>query len=392
MATATVIEDDDEERSIVVSGSAVSAEIDKQIATAKAYPRSFSVFKKTAMEMATLDEETAESCFYVLPRSGRDISGPGVRLAEIVASAWHNMRVEAKQVGEVQPADKFVTVSGTAWDMETNVAWSIETKRRIVDKNGKQYNDDMVGVTTNAACAIAGRNAVFKVVPSAYWKTIYEKCLEIVKGDVETLASRRASALEHFQKLGVSQDKVFGVLEVKDVEDITLDHLVKLRGLATALKEGSTTLDEAFPKPDSPTMPAKKSEKKDEKNGDKATTSGQENKSSGGPVDAADSGGDGAKVGDKEQGSSGQVAGKATSGNKTSGKSEKDSKGETKEVQEKADPLKVKLDALRKLVEGPIEAIRDIDSKTLQEMCKGLKGDDFNQLLIDYSVRKADLK
>ena len=37
-------------------------EIDRQVATAHQYPRSLAVFKRKAMEMATLDEETARAC------------------------------------------------------------------------------------------------------------------------------------------------------------------------------------------------------------------------------------------------------------------------------------------------------------------------------------------
>src|SRR5690606_17376874 len=76
----------------VVSGGALSeltrAEIDMQIATAKRYPRSLTQFKESAMEMACLDEETAASMFYVLPRDGKKIEGPSVRLAEVVGSAF----------------------------------------------------------------------------------------------------------------------------------------------------------------------------------------------------------------------------------------------------------------------------------------------------------------
>ena len=39
---------------------------------------------------------------------------------------------------------------------------------------------------------------------------------------------------------------VFKKLNVKGVEEVTLDHLVVLRGIATALKEGDTTVDEVF--------------------------------------------------------------------------------------------------------------------------------------------------
>ena len=59
------------------------AEIDTQIATARAYPRSLKRFRETATTMATLDEKTAASCFYALPRGGKSIMGPSARLAEI---------------------------------------------------------------------------------------------------------------------------------------------------------------------------------------------------------------------------------------------------------------------------------------------------------------------
>ena len=43
-----------------------SAEIDKQIATAKAYPRDPVAAVAEMQQLALFDEETAESCFYHL--------------------------------------------------------------------------------------------------------------------------------------------------------------------------------------------------------------------------------------------------------------------------------------------------------------------------------------
>jgi hypothetical protein len=43
-------------------------EIDIQITTARRFPRSIEQFQKKALSMATIDEETAASCFYVLPK------------------------------------------------------------------------------------------------------------------------------------------------------------------------------------------------------------------------------------------------------------------------------------------------------------------------------------
>lgn len=230
-------------------------EIDVQIVTAKRFPRSIETFKKRALSMATLDVETAAACFYVLPRGGKNIEGPSARLAEIVASAWGHMRIEARTVSE---DDRFVTARGTAWDLENNVAIAFEVRRRITDKQNHRYNDDMIGVTANAAASIALRNAVFKVVPSAFTREIYHECRRVAVGDAKTLATTRATMLEYFQKMGVMPGRVFALLEVKGIEDITLDHVATLRGLATAIKEGETSVDEAFaePKANGTTTPA----------------------------------------------------------------------------------------------------------------------------------------
>mgnify|MGYP001559025338 CR=1 FL=1 len=216
------------------------AEIDVQITTAKRYPRSVTAFKREAEEMATLDEETAGSMFYVLPRAGKNIEGPSVRLAEIVGSAWGNLRYEARVV---DVGERHIAAQGTAFDLEKNIAARVEVRRRITDKRGKRYNDDMIGVTANAACSIALRQAIFKVVPFAYVKDIYEKAREVSVGKGLTMEQRRGRALEWFSKAGAKQADVLKLLARKGVEDITVDDLILLQGLKTAIQDNETTWD-----------------------------------------------------------------------------------------------------------------------------------------------------
>ncbi|MFM7859586.1 MAG: hypothetical protein ACKO96_48585, partial [Flammeovirgaceae bacterium] len=137
------------------------AEIDTQIATAKAFPRSEKMFMDRAISMATVTEEIAQSCIYALPRGGKPIEGPSVRLAEIIVASYGNLRSSARIVDN---DGKMITSQGVCHDLENNTAVSVDVKRRITDKNGKTFNDDMQVVTGNAANAIAFRNAVFKVV------------------------------------------------------------------------------------------------------------------------------------------------------------------------------------------------------------------------------------
>lgn len=248
MATTPDITATDEAREIAPAFSTLAeqtrGEIDVQIATARRFPRSIRRFVDRVLEMATLTEEVAETCIYALPRDGKTVEGPSARFAEICASAWGHLRIEGRVVGEDERA---IIGRGTAWDLESNTAIAYESARRIVDKNGKRYKDDMVIMTGNAATSIALRNAVLKVIPSPYWRPAYNKAREVAVGNAETLADRRAKMLAYFQKMGVPEARVLAQLEVKGIEDVTLDHLVLLKGIATAIKEGDTSVDDAFP-------------------------------------------------------------------------------------------------------------------------------------------------
>lgn len=219
-------------------------EIDMQVATAKRYPRSIKAFRDEALSMAILDVDTAEACFYVLRRGTSTIEGPGVRLAEIVASCWGNLRVEGRIIDD---DGRFVVAQGTCWDVQNNVVIRTEVRRRVTGKSGQRYSDDMIAVTGNAAISIALRNAIFRVVPSAYTHAIYEAARKVAVGDAKTLEVRRGNAFAWFSKSGASADRVLEHVGRASVEDCGLGELAILQGLRTAIMEGTTTIDQAFP-------------------------------------------------------------------------------------------------------------------------------------------------
>jgi hypothetical protein len=219
------------------------AEIDVQISTAKAFPRSLKMFMDKAMSMATLSEEIAASCSYAVPRQGKAIEGPSVRLAEIITAAYGNIRAGARVISN---DGKTVTAQGICHDLENNNCVTVEVKRKITDRNGRTFSEDMQVVTGNAACAIAYRNAIFKVVPSSLCQDVYEKAKEVARGTAETLVVRRNKAVEFFKGMGVKDKQICDVLDVKKIEDIDLDKLSVLTGMRAAIKNGESTAKDIF--------------------------------------------------------------------------------------------------------------------------------------------------
>ncbi len=70
------------------------ATIDTQISTAKAYPRQLKRVIDNCIAIVTLDTETASTCTYSVPRSGKTVTGPTVHLAKILAQQFGNIRIE----------------------------------------------------------------------------------------------------------------------------------------------------------------------------------------------------------------------------------------------------------------------------------------------------------
>ena len=246
MNESTVVEGAFETREIVASGVAElnKSEVEAQLDAAHRWPRSIEQFKKDAMSMATLTREVAESCLYAVPRDGKTIAGPSVRLAEICMAAYGNIHAGARVV---DAEERFVVAQGVCWDIQKNVRVVMETKRRITTKAGKRFGDDMIGVTGNAAASIALRNAIFRVIPRALVDTIYEGVKVVAVGDAKTLAVRRESVVVRLQKLGVPKDRIFHKLGLKGIEDIGLAELEILVGCGTAIQTNGAQIDEVFP-------------------------------------------------------------------------------------------------------------------------------------------------
>lgn len=221
-------------------------EIDTHIATARAYPRSMARAMKEVFDLVNLDQESASECIYALPRGGKPIKGPSVRFAEIVASAWGNCHVGSRVVA-VDLQDKVVIAEGVFWDLQSGLKRVAQVRRRITDRGGKLFNEDMIVVTGNAACSIAMREAVLKGVPKAIWRRAYEQAERVTNGDVKTLVERRDEAVKAFAAYGVTPELIFEALEVGGPEDIGLDEIGTLRSMLRSIRSEEATVESYFP-------------------------------------------------------------------------------------------------------------------------------------------------
>lgn len=227
------------------------ASVDIQVVTAHKFPRDIDKFIDAAKKMVAVDEETAESCIYRRP-VGRDddsagqkfVEGESIRLAEIVASTYTNLRVGAV-ISEI--GLRYVKAIGFAHDLESNYAAKAEVVESTVKKSGKPYTERMRLVTGKVAQSKAIRDAIFRVVPKSLCKPITEEARRIILGKERPLKERRQAVALWLSKLSIDEVRVFTALGIKSLNDIGNKELEELTGIRTALKDGDITIDEAFP-------------------------------------------------------------------------------------------------------------------------------------------------
>lgn len=220
--------------------------IDTQIATAKAFPRNVKRCIDNAIAIATMDVETASTCTYSVPRAGKAITGPSVHLAKIIIQSWGNFRGEAR-VTETDA--KNVISQAIAFDLESNVAIKVDVKRSILTRNGRM-SEDMIVVTGNAGNSIALRNAIFSVVPKAVTDKVYKAALQTITGDISDankLIAKRKKVIDALtQTYNVTEAEVLTAVGKAAIDHIGADEIVVLIGIGTAIKDGDTTVDQAF--------------------------------------------------------------------------------------------------------------------------------------------------
>lgn len=220
-----------------------SALVDRRIATARAYPRSISRFKREASDLLREDIETARQAEYSKPVGGGTVRGPSVRLAELAAMCWGNLDVE---VYDPIVGDKSVSVKAAAWDLERNNREEAVVTTSILDKRGQRYPAHLVETTCLATASKARRNAILLIIPRAYIQDLLQVAKAVAAGNEKSLEQTRIDMLDYFARTyKVQPEQIFALLAVEGLDDIGQEGIDELRAIVTAIKEGSSP-DEFF--------------------------------------------------------------------------------------------------------------------------------------------------
>lgn len=185
-------------------------EVQGMVFMAKQFPRDqFVAWGK--IKEACARKTLAEVSSYEYPRGGEKVSGPSIRLAEVIAQNWGNI---SHGVVELEQRTGESTAMAFAWDLETNtkvekiftVKHEISTKKMGL----KKLTDprDIYELVANMG-ARRQRACILSVIPKDITDAAVAECEKTLMGNnTEPIADRIKKMLDRFKEQGVTKEMI----------------------------------------------------------------------------------------------------------------------------------------------------------------------------------------
>jgi len=194
----------------------------------------------------------AEVACYEYSKGGTKITGPSIRLAEVLAQSWGNLdfgfsELERRSVEGVGQS----LVQCVAWDLETNTRRAVTfTVRHWRDTKGGGYaltdERDIYELVANQA-ARRVRACIMAVIPGDIQDAAVEQCEKTMTAQSkEPLGDRIAKMLTAFDSVGVT----VAAIEAKlghNTASITATELARMAKVYQAIRDGVSKAAEHFP-------------------------------------------------------------------------------------------------------------------------------------------------
>lgn len=204
---------------IEIESSKAVAEAQGKLVIAKRFPRDeFAAFEK--LMNACSRRSLAEKAIYSYPRSGNNITGPSIRLAEEAARCWGNVDFGVKELSQKEGESEMMAY---CWDMETNVMSSQQfVVHHVMDtKKGVKKLTEQRDIYENNA-NMAGRRLrarILAILPPDLIEAALAKCRETLAGTSEVpLEDRIRKMVSAFEQISVRRE----MLEKRMGHDISM--------------------------------------------------------------------------------------------------------------------------------------------------------------------------
>lgn len=221
-------------------------EVQGMVFMAKQFPRNqFEAYQR--IKQACQRKSLAEVASYEYPRGGEKVSGPSIRLAEVVAQNWGNMTYGVVELEQKQGES---TCMAYAWDLETNVRaekiFSVKHERKARGSMKKlEDSRDIYELVANMG-ARRQRACILAVIPKDVVDSALEECEQTLVGaNKEPIADRLKKMLGKFTELGVTKEMIEKKAGYK-FENFTEKDVLSLGKVYNSIRDGIGKREDYF--------------------------------------------------------------------------------------------------------------------------------------------------
>ena len=236
-----------------VSAGAVAIESERAIAEAqgklviaKRFPRDQARAYSAIIDACKRPGLAEEAC-YSFPRGGQTVSGPSIRLAEMLAANWGNIDYGIRELSRKEGVSE---MEAYCWDLETNTMSSQKfTVRHIRDTRGggvKLTDErDIYELTAN----MGGRRLrarILAIIPADLVQAAVDECSKTMAGGAELpIGDRIRNMVAAFKVLGVAPTLIEQRV-AHSLDTLTGEELGDLRKIHNSIRDGVSKVGDWF--------------------------------------------------------------------------------------------------------------------------------------------------
>lgn len=221
------------------------AEVQAALVIAKQFPRNPIEAYDRVMN-ACQRPGLAQSAVYSYARGGTSVTGPSIRLAEMLAQNWGNIQYGIRELSSENGES---TVEAFAWDVETNTR---QTKVfqvphiRYTRQGTKKLTDprDIYELVANNG-ARRLRACILGVIPGDVVDAAVDQCEKTIHANADTSPEGVQKLVKAFEQFGVTKDDIEGFIQ-RRLDAITPANVVSLRKIFTSFRDGMSSAKDWF--------------------------------------------------------------------------------------------------------------------------------------------------
>jgi hypothetical protein len=221
------------------------AEVQAALVIAKQFPRNPIEAYDRVMN-ACQRPGLAQSAVYSYARGGSSISGPSIRLAEMLAQNWGNIQYGIRELSSENGES---TVEAFAWDVETNTRQTkvFQVPHKRYTRNGSKKLEDPRDiyelVANNGARRL--RACILGVIPGDVVDAAVDQCEKTIHASADTSPEGVQKLVVAFEQFNVTKADIEGFIQ-RRVDAITPANVVSLRKIFTSLRDGISSPKDWF--------------------------------------------------------------------------------------------------------------------------------------------------